>query len=130
MTVNPNSETASAAATAQPRKTTRWVIIAVVAVLVAAAVWLALLATHVIGNTPATSEAEPGQARDYGANAGRAWAGYKHDTQWHRASVSGHGQASSECMAPGQWARVSVDQSWIGRNSFSFEQCDAPAHSS
>ncbi|AWB83466.1 lactococcin 972 family bacteriocin [Corynebacterium liangguodongii] len=107
--------------------TKRIVLTSASVLLAAVLVVFALLFAHLIGNTPASTVDHDGGAWDTGANGGRAWSSYEHPTQWHFAEVQGHGTSRSECVAPGQVARMTVAQSWIGRNHFDAGVCEPPA---
>ncbi len=83
-----------------------------------------LFATGILGSTPSETKAHDGGEWTYGASAGRAFSQYMHPDEWHRAGVKSRAQEWSDCVAPGEVARVTAAQSLIGRNKFYAEKCE------
>ncbi len=83
----------------------------------------------VIGSTPSQTTSHEGGEWTYGAHGGRTFSQYMHPDEWHRTGVLGRRKRWSECVAPGEIARVSTAQSMIGWNRFYAETCQPPAHS-
>ncbi|MDO4927470.1 MAG: lactococcin 972 family bacteriocin [Corynebacterium sp.] len=98
----------------------------ILGVLILAVVAIAVVMTMLYkqAQSPATSEEYLGGQWDHGASGGVVWSSFSNEDNWHYAWVQGKTEKASDCVAPGEIARVTVDAKTFGRNDFAAGYCE------